>query len=66
MTEAEQYAVIYPKRAALIRANRGLPPRLDFGPPEPELVAAIVSGTSPILQALDVPLDETPSHGTIP
>ena len=51
--EADQYAAIYPDRAARIRANRGLPKNLDFGPPSPELVHAIVTGTSPILRALD-------------
>jgi hypothetical protein len=53
LTEAEQYATIYPDRAVRIRANRGLPARLDFGPPEPPIVEAIVTGTSPILRALD-------------
>jgi hypothetical protein len=53
MTEAERYAVLYPDRAARIRANRGLPARLDFGPPEPHIVEAIATGTSPILRALD-------------
>ena len=53
LTEAEKYAVIYPDRAARIRACRGLPARLDFGPPEPEIVEALVSGTSPILRELD-------------
>ena len=52
LTDAEQYAVIYPDRAAAIRAHRGLPPRLDFGPPAPEIVEALVNGTSPILRAL--------------
>ena len=52
-TEAEQYAAIYPDRAALIRAHGGLPARLDFGAPEPELVDALVRGTSPLLRALD-------------
>jgi hypothetical protein len=61
LTEAEQYAVIYPARAALIRANGGLPATVNagldptFGPPEPELVEALVSGTSRILLALDQP-----------
>jgi hypothetical protein len=61
LTEAEQYAVIYPARAALIRANGGLPATgnagfdATFGPPEPELVEALVSGTSRILLALDQP-----------
>ena len=31
----------------------GLPARLDFGPPEPEIVEALVNGTSPILRELD-------------
>jgi len=53
LTEAEQYVVIYPDRAARIRAHRGLPPRLDFGPPAPAIVRAIVNGTSHILRALD-------------
>jgi hypothetical protein len=55
LTEAEQYALTYPRRAALIRALGGLPARCDFGPPAPELVAAIVAGTSPHLRTLDVP-----------
>ena len=55
LTEAEQYALIYPRRTALIRALGGLPDRCDFGPPAPALVAAIVAGTSPHLRALDVP-----------
>jgi len=40
--EAQRYAVIYPVRAARIRAARGLPPDLDFGPPEPALVAELL------------------------
>jgi hypothetical protein len=28
--------------------------RLDFGPPEPEIVDALVNGTSPMLRALDL------------
>lgn len=53
MTEAEQYAVLYPDRAALIRTQGGLPAPVDFGPPTPDVVEAIVHGTSPILRALD-------------
>jgi hypothetical protein len=51
LTEAERYAVIYPDRAARIRAAGGLPADLDFGPPEAELVHAVVHSTSPILLA---------------
>jgi RecB family endonuclease NucS len=61
LTEAEKYAVIYPDRAARIRADRGLPPRLDFGPPEPEIVEALVNGTSRILRELDQRQEEVVS-----
>jgi len=53
--EAERYAVIYPRRAELIRRLGGLPYDCNFGPPEPELVRAIVTGTSPALRELDSP-----------
>jgi hypothetical protein len=53
MSEAEQYAVLYPDRAARIRTEGGLPARLDFGPPGSEIVDDIVHGNSPILRALD-------------
>jgi len=53
VTEAERYAVLYPDRAARIRAAGGLPAKLDFAPPEPELVHDLVHGSSPILLALD-------------
>jgi hypothetical protein len=55
IADAELYAAIYPGRAASIRAYGGLPPNIDYGPPEPELVEALVSGTSRILLALDQP-----------
>ena len=55
LAEADQYAIIYPRRAALIRSLGGLPPNCDFGAPAPELVHAIVTGTSPTLHALDNP-----------
>ena len=38
MSEAEQYAALYPERAARIRAEGGLPALLDFGPPKTEIV----------------------------
>ena len=49
--EAEYYARIYPDRAAQIRAHGGLPPQLTFGPPEPAIVAALVSGAGASLSA---------------
>jgi hypothetical protein len=36
------YEVLYPDRAALIRASGGLPARLTFGPPDPKIVAALL------------------------
>ena len=53
MDPAEQYAALYPQRAALIRTYGGLPPNINFGAPEPDLVAAIVASTSPIMLTLD-------------
>ena len=74
MEPAEQFAAIYPQRAALIRAHGGLPPDIDFGAPEPDLVAAIVACTSPLMQELVKEADllpaisprKTQSHQTNP
>ncbi len=51
--EAEQYALLYPNRAAEIRADGGVPPTARYGPPDPRLMLLIISSTSPILQQLD-------------
>jgi hypothetical protein len=61
VSEADQYAAIYPRRAARIRALGGLPQPCDFGPPPPELVDAIVTGTSPTLRALEEPCAVSPT-----
>jgi hypothetical protein len=53
--EADYFAIVYPDRARLIRRYGGLPPDCTFGPPDDELVRAIVTGTSPTLRALDGP-----------
>ena len=53
LTEAEQYALLYPARAASIRAHGGLPPNAGYGPPEPAIIEDLVHGCSPILLALD-------------
>jgi hypothetical protein len=45
--EARLYAALYPERVARIREAGGLPPRLDFGPPEPAIVAALLRGVVP-------------------
>ena len=53
VAEADQYALNHRKRAALIRRLRRLPERIDCGPVRPELLHAIITGTSPILRSLD-------------
>lgn len=53
--EAEFYAKIYPDRARLIRKLGRLPANCDFGPPEPKLLRAIVTGSTPSLLELDEP-----------
>ena len=60
--EADMYAIMYPDRTARIRAAGGLPPKLDFGPPDPELVEAVVHGSSPRSRGRSVPQGATASH----
>ena len=73
MTEAEQYAVIYPNRAAAIRRHGGMPPGAGYPPPDDAVFGEIVTGNSPVFLALDaqraadaVTESETPSHITAP
>jgi hypothetical protein len=54
--EADYYAIMYPDRVRLIRRYGGLPPDCTFGPPDDDLVHAIVTGTSLVLRALDGPV----------
>ena len=63
VAEADHYAITYPRRAALIRSLGCLPAPCTFGPPEPDLVQAIVTGTSPILRALDSPAEASAGAG---
>jgi hypothetical protein len=42
--DVKLYAAMYPDRVSRICAAGGLPPDLDFGPPEPEIVAALLRG----------------------
>lgn len=53
MTEVEQYAVLYPRRAAAIRAAGGMPADATFQSPGPDIERGLVHGTSPVLLALD-------------
>jgi len=47
--DAKLYEALYPQRVTRICAAGGLPPDLDFGPPEPEIVEALLrrAGVSP-------------------
>lgn len=45
--DAKLYEIMYPDRVARIREAGGLPPRLDFGPPEPEIGAALLRRAGP-------------------
>lgn len=56
-TEADDYALHHRKNAILIRRLGRLPERRNLWL-RPELVHAIVTGTSPILRALDHPADK--------
>jgi len=52
-TEADRNALTYPRRAREIRRHGRLPPDCSFGPPDDEVVQAIIAGSSPALRALD-------------
>ena len=50
---AEQYAALYPRRSAEIRHHGGVPPTATWGPPEPEIVEALLNSTSPVVLQAD-------------
>ena len=52
LAEAERYALQHRKRATLIRSLGRLPDKLNLGALAPEVVHAIATGTTAILQAL--------------
>ena len=51
MTPAERYVSLYPRRAAAVLAHGGMPPHADFPPPDPEELADLLTGTSPMVRA---------------
>jgi hypothetical protein len=53
LSEPERFCMTHPGPAARIRAEKGLPKRLDFPAPKRDIVQAIVHGTGPIFAALD-------------
>lgn len=52
-TPAELYAIMYPQRAAAIRASGGMPPDARFDRPPPDVLGELLAGTSPILKQID-------------
>jgi hypothetical protein len=50
---AERYALVHRQRAILIRRHGRLPDRRDIGLVPPDVVHALVTGTTPLLRALD-------------
>ena len=46
-TAAEEYAILYPERAALIRRLGRVPDNASFGPPAASLVRALVASAGP-------------------
>ena len=51
--EADLYAIMYPRRAVLIRSHGGVPDNVSFGAPRDELARILVTGCTPALLALD-------------
>jgi hypothetical protein len=47
------YEAIYPDRAALIRRHGGVPADVTFGPPDEDMVRALLATRSTTLNALD-------------
>ncbi len=52
-SDAEIYAILHPRRAALIRRYGGVPPDATFGPPDEDLVRALLASRSPVVTAVD-------------
>jgi hypothetical protein len=51
MTPAERFVTLYPERATTIVAAGGLPARLAFPPPDPEVITELLTSTSPLICA---------------
>jgi hypothetical protein len=49
------YEAIYPDRAALIRRHGGVPEDVTFGPPDEDMVRALLATHSPMVKTLDPP-----------
>jgi hypothetical protein len=60
------YEAIYPDRAALIRRHGGVPDDVTFGPPDEDMVRALLATRSVTLDALDRPAAWDGISDTIP
>src|SRR3954447_6971158 len=49
MTPAERIVTLYPDRASSILAAGGLPARLTFPPPDPDVIAELLTSNSPLV-----------------
>ena len=58
LAEAEQYAAIYPERAELIRRIGRVPEDVSFGPPDENLVQALITARTPAFITLDCQFTE--------
>ena len=59
--EADLYAIMYPRRAVLIRSHGGVPDNVSFGAPRDDLARILVTGRTPALLALDHSRAEAPT-----
>jgi hypothetical protein len=51
MTPAERLVTLYPDRATAILTAGGLPARLTFPPPDPDVVTELLTSNSPLIRA---------------
>lgn len=52
-SKAEEYAALYPERAALVRRTGRVPADASFGPPDDDVLQALLTARTPALAALD-------------
>ncbi len=50
MTPAERLVTLYPDRAATLLAAGGLPARLSFPPPDPDVITELLTSNSPLIR----------------
>jgi hypothetical protein len=53
LTPAQDYAVMYPERAALIRRAGRVPDDITFAPPDPEVVQELLTSQDPVIAFIE-------------